>query len=157
MNFFSSDSLCQKAKLPFGLLLHPYKDLQTLPVITTSNIVRCRSCRAYINPFVSLIDVSRWKCNLCGRVNEVPEEFKSNPISKEYGKPEERPECVNSTVEFIAPSEYMSRPPQERFNLKNKPLGLMKKVTSKPLTSKLARRDPFCDVTNFLVTIQFEK
>ena len=133
MNFFSSDSLCQKAKLPFGLLLHPYKDLQTLPVITTSNIVRCRSCRAYINPFVSFIDVSRWKCNLCGRVNEVPEEFKSNPISKEYGKPEERPECVNSTVEFIAPSEYMSRPPQERFNLKNKPLGLMKTVTSKPL------------------------
>ena len=81
-------------------------------MITTSNIVRCRSCRAYINPFVSFIDVSRWKCNLCGRVNEVPEEFKSNPITKEYGKPEERPECVNSTVEFIAPAEYMSRPPQ---------------------------------------------
>ena len=80
----SSDSLCQKAKLPFGLLLHPYKDLQTLPVITTSNIVRCRSCRAYINPFVSFVDVSRWKCNLCGRINEVPEEFKSNPISKGF-------------------------------------------------------------------------
>ena len=42
----------------------------------------------------------------------MPEEFKSNPVTKEYGKPEERPECVNSTVEFIAPSEYMSRPPQ---------------------------------------------
>jgi len=108
----SSDALCQKAKLPFGLLLHPYKDLLTLPVITTSNIVRCRSCRAYINPFVSFIDMNRWKCNLCGRINEVPEEFKSNPVTKEYGKPEERPECVNSTVEFIAPSEYMSRPPQ---------------------------------------------
>ena len=30
----------------------------------------------------------------------------------DYGKPEERPECQNSTVEFIAPAEYMSRPPQ---------------------------------------------
>ena len=56
--------------------------------------------------------MNRWKCNLCSRINEVPEEFKSNPVTKEYGKPEERPECVNSTVEFIAPSEYMSRPPQ---------------------------------------------
>ena len=27
----SSDALCQKSKLPFGLILHPYKDLQTLP------------------------------------------------------------------------------------------------------------------------------
>ena len=69
----SSDSICQKSKLPLGLILHPYKDLATLPVITTSNIVRCRSCRSYINPFVSFIDVSRWKCNLCGRINEVPE------------------------------------------------------------------------------------
>ena len=51
-------------------------------VITTPNIVRCRVCRAYINPFVNFIDVSRWKCNLCGRINEVPEEFKSNPLTK---------------------------------------------------------------------------
>ena len=57
-------------------------DSNNILVITTSNIVRCRSCRSYINPFVSFIDVSRWKCNLCGRVNEVPEEFKSNPINK---------------------------------------------------------------------------
>ena len=27
----SSESICQKSKLPFGLILHPYKDLQTLP------------------------------------------------------------------------------------------------------------------------------
>ena len=42
----------------------------------------------------------------------MPEEFKSNPVNKEYGRPECRPECLNSTVEFIAPAEYMSRPPQ---------------------------------------------
>ena len=40
------------------------------------------------------------------------QEFKSNPVNKEYGRPECRPECLNSTVEFIAPAEYMSRPPQ---------------------------------------------
>lgn len=44
--------------------------LQQLPVITSNTIVRCRSCRTYINPFVSFIDQRRWKCNLCYRVND---------------------------------------------------------------------------------------
>jgi len=45
-------------------------DKQQLPVIQSSVIVRCRSCRTYINPFVTFIDLRRWKCNLCFRVNE---------------------------------------------------------------------------------------
>lgn len=44
--------------------------LQQLPVVTSSTIVRCRSCRTYINPFVSFLDQRRWKCNLCYRVND---------------------------------------------------------------------------------------
>ncbi len=44
--------------------------LQQLPVVTSSVIVRCRSCRTYINPFVNFVDMRRWKCNLCYRVNE---------------------------------------------------------------------------------------
>lgn len=43
---------------------------QQLPVITSNTIVRCRSCRTYINPFVSFLDQRRWKCNLCYRVND---------------------------------------------------------------------------------------
>lgn len=56
---FSSQSSC------FLLL-----SLQQLPVVTSSTIVRCRSCRTYINPFVSFLDQRRWKCNLCYRVND---------------------------------------------------------------------------------------
>ncbi|XP_041657044.1 protein transport protein Sec24A isoform X2 [Cheilinus undulatus] len=106
-----SQSLLNKAKMPLGLLLHPFKDL-SLPVVTSSTIVRCRSCRTYINPFVSFLDQRRWKCNLCYRVNDVPEEFMYNPVSKSYGEPHKRPEVQNATIEFIAPSEYMLRPPQ---------------------------------------------
>ncbi|XP_051734121.1 protein transport protein Sec24A isoform X3 [Ctenopharyngodon idella] len=106
-----TQSLLNKAKLPLGLLLHPFKDL-SLPVVTSSNIVRCRSCRTYINPFVSFVDARRWKCNLCHRVNDVPEEFMYNPVSRSYGAPHKRPEVQNATIEFIAPSEYMLRPPQ---------------------------------------------
>uniref|UniRef100_A0A2K5HR51 SEC24 homolog A, COPII coat complex component n=1 Tax=Colobus angolensis palliatus TaxID=336983 RepID=A0A2K5HR51_COLAP len=103
-----------------GVMNKPYKLLiygilfffQQLPVVTSSTIVRCRSCRTYINPFVSFLDQRRWKCNLCYRVNDVPEEFLYNPLTRVYGEPHRRPEVQNATIEFMAPSEYMLRPPQ---------------------------------------------
>ncbi|XP_048190039.1 protein transport protein Sec24A isoform X3 [Perognathus longimembris pacificus] len=107
-----TQALLNKAKLPLGLLLHPFKDLVQLPVVTSNTIVRCRSCRTYINPFVSFLDQRRWKCNLCYRVNDVPEEFMYNPLTRVYGEPHRRPEVQNATIEFMAPSEYMLRPPQ---------------------------------------------
>ncbi|XP_035382170.1 protein transport protein Sec24B isoform X1 [Electrophorus electricus] len=107
-----TQALLNKARLPLGLLLHPFRDLTQLPVITSNTIVRCRSCRTYINPFVSFLDQHRWKCNLCYRVNDVPDEFMYNPVTRSYGEPHKRPEVQNSTVEFIASSDYMLRPPQ---------------------------------------------
>ncbi|XP_034454974.1 protein transport protein Sec24B isoform X2 [Hippoglossus hippoglossus] len=106
-----TQALLNKARLPLGLLLHPFRDLQ-LPVITSNTIVRCRSCRTYINPFVTFLDQRRWKCNLCYRVNDVPDEFMYNPVTRSYGEPHKRPEVQNATVEFIASSDYMLRPPQ---------------------------------------------
>uniref|UniRef100_A0A8C5SH44 SEC24 homolog B, COPII coat complex component n=1 Tax=Laticauda laticaudata TaxID=8630 RepID=A0A8C5SH44_LATLA len=116
-NIPQTQALLNKAKLPLGLLLYPFRDLTQLPVITSSTIVRCRSCRTYINPFVSFIDQRRWKCNLCYRVNDVPEEFMYNPLTRSYGEPHKRPEVQNSTVEFIASSDYMLRPPQPAIYL----------------------------------------
>ncbi|XP_067899807.1 protein transport protein Sec24A isoform X2 [Heterodontus francisci] len=111
-NIPQTQSLLSKAKLPLGLQLHPFRDLSQLPVVTSSTIVRCRSCRTYINPFVNFLDQRRWKCNLCYRVNDVPEEFMYNPVTRSYGEPHKRPEVQSATIEFIAPSEYMLRPPQ---------------------------------------------
>ncbi|XP_052005623.1 protein transport protein Sec24B-like isoform X1 [Xyrauchen texanus] len=111
-NIPQTQALLNKARLPLGLLLHPFRDLTQLPVITSNTIVRCRSCRTYINPFVSFLDQHRWKCNLCYRVNDVPDEFMYNPVTRSYGEPHKRPEVQNSTVEFIASSDYMLRPPQ---------------------------------------------
>ncbi|XP_077388931.1 protein transport protein Sec24B [Festucalex cinctus] len=107
-----TQALLNKARLPLGLLLHPFRDLQQLPVITSNTIVRCRNCRTYINPFVTFLDQRRWKCNLCYRVNDVPDEFMYNPVTRSYGEPHKRPEVQNATVEFIASSDYMLRPPQ---------------------------------------------
>lgn len=107
-----TNSLLQKSRLPLGILIHPFKDLNHLPVIQCNVIVRCRACRTYINPFVFFMDSKRWKCNLCYRVNELPEEFQYDPVSKTYGDPSRRPEIKSSTIEYIAPAEYMLRPPQ---------------------------------------------
>ncbi|CAB0040654.1 unnamed protein product [Trichogramma brassicae] len=106
-----SNSLLQKSRLPLGILIHPFKDLNHLPVIQSVTIVRCRSCRTYINPFVFFMDSKRWRCNLCFKVNELPEEFLYDPATKAYGDPTRRPEVRSSTIEFIAPGEYMLRPP----------------------------------------------
>ncbi|XP_057650879.1 protein transport protein Sec24A [Diorhabda carinulata] len=107
-----NNSLLQKSRLPLGVLIHPFRDLNHLPVIQCNVIVRCRSCRTYINPFVIFVDNKRWKCNLCYRINELPEEFQYDPITKTYGDPTRRPEIKASTLEYIAPAEYMLRPPQ---------------------------------------------
>ncbi|KAH9490236.1 Protein transport protein Sec24A [Bulinus truncatus] len=107
-----NSALLNKARLPLGILIHPFRDLSQLPVIQSSVIVRCRACRTYINPFVVFTDQRRWKCNLCFRVNDLPDEFSFDPVSKTYGDPQRRPEVKSATIEFIAPSEYMLRPPQ---------------------------------------------
>ncbi|XP_068231086.1 protein transport protein Sec24A isoform X2 [Palaemon carinicauda] len=107
-----SKSVLSKARLPFGILIHPFKDLEHLPVVSCNTIVRCRSCRTYINPFVVFKGERRWECNLCFRVNDLPEEFQYDPVSRTYGDPSRRPEVKEATIEFIAPQEYMLRPPQ---------------------------------------------
>uniref|UniRef100_A0A3Q3WJG5 Uncharacterized protein n=1 Tax=Mola mola TaxID=94237 RepID=A0A3Q3WJG5_MOLML len=82
-----SQSLLNKAKMPLGLLLHPFKDLSVIP---------------QFNILISIIFL----------FSSIPEEFMYNPVSRSYGEPHKRPEVQNATIEFIAPSEYMLRPPQ---------------------------------------------
>ncbi|KAJ1352255.1 hypothetical protein KIN20_008550 [Parelaphostrongylus tenuis] len=107
-----TEELLKKSRLPLGLTLHPFRDMKNLNIIQTSTIVRCRYCRTYINPYVYLPDSRHWKCNLCNRSNDLPDDFSWDPNTKSFGDPGNRPEIKHPTVEFIAPSEYMLRPPQ---------------------------------------------
>lgn len=115
--------LLKKTKLPFGLLCWPFKDVQQLSIVTThKEIVRCARCRTYINPFCSILDQMRWRCNLCLRTNDIPQHFLQYLGSKDgdkqghYGHPEQRPEVLSSTIEYIAPPQYTTRaPPPVRY------------------------------------------
>lgn len=107
-----TQELLKKSRLPFGLTLQPFRNMKHLNVISVSTIVRCRYCRTYINPYIYLPDSRHWKCNLCYRINDLPDDFSWDPSLKVFAEPSRRPEIRNATVEFIAPSEYMLRSPQ---------------------------------------------
>ncbi|CAH8842219.1 unnamed protein product [Trichobilharzia szidati] len=112
-NVPSNSKLLTRCRLPLGLVMHPFRDLTNLHTIHTTTIVRCRSCRTYINPFVQFMDSGRrWRCPVCFLSNTVPDDFYYDPGTQTYGDPSRRPEIRSATVEFIAPSEYMVRPPQ---------------------------------------------
>lgn len=112
-NMPSNAKLLARCRLPLGLVMHPFRDLSSLHTINSKVIVRCRSCRTYINPFVQFLDSGRrWRCPVCFLANSVPDDFYYDPGTQTYGDPSRRPEIRSATVEFIAPSEYMLRPPQ---------------------------------------------
>jgi len=116
----SSASLLTKCSIPFGCIVHPLAKPETpdeqIPIVNfgPAGIIRCRRCRAYVNPFVRFSDVGRrWRCNFCDLINDVPPEYYSaldeNSLRKDLN---ERPELTRGCVEFVAPSDYMVRPPQ---------------------------------------------
>ena len=86
---------------------------EPVPVINAPQIIRCRRCRTYINPWVSFVDQgSRWKCNVCSLSNEVPSYFDWDSENRVRVDRLTRPELTHGVVEYIAPQEYMVRAPQ---------------------------------------------
>lgn len=113
----TNHSLLKKSKLPFSLVIQPYAALHDaedpIPVIPDQVISRCRRCRSYINPFVTFMDNGhRWRCNMCSLTNDVPQAFDWDSAAQKPADRALRPELNHSVVEFVAPQEYMVRPPQ---------------------------------------------
>ncbi|KAG5518123.1 hypothetical protein PMAC_003309 [Pneumocystis sp. 'macacae'] len=111
-----NNSLLKKSKLPFALTIRPFimltDDEENVPLVSDTIIARCRRCRSYINPFSIFIDSGhRWKCNLCSMTNDVPSAFSWGQQNKQADQ-WKRAELTHAVVDFLAPSEYMVRPPQ---------------------------------------------
>lgn len=133
----SSKSIQDESKLPFACIFKPfapneielssskdsvpdpnlssqYQNIQ-IPLVSfpTKDVVRCFQCKGYINPYCEFIEKgSRWACNLCRYINEVPTEYFSNLDSS--GKRidlQKRPELLYNSIDIIAPESYMNRPP----------------------------------------------
>ncbi|RCK63483.1 Protein transport protein SEC24 [Candida viswanathii] len=113
----TNSSLLKKSKLPLAIVVNPYNALkiddENIPVTSDTVISRCRRCRGYINPFVTLAENGRrWRCNFCNLLNDVPSAFDYDEISGQVKNKFDRVELNHSVVEFVAPKEYMARAPQ---------------------------------------------
>ncbi|KAI9868356.1 MAG: COPII subunit [Trichoglossum hirsutum] len=113
----TSHSLLKKSRLPFALIIQPYTSLHDaedpVPIVPDQVISRCRRCRSYINPYATFLDHGhRWRCNMCNLTNDVPQAFDWDAATQKGVDRWQRPELNHSVVEFVAPQEYMVRPPQ---------------------------------------------
>ncbi|KAJ6780897.1 hypothetical protein PWT90_05557 [Aphanocladium album] len=113
----TTNSLLKKSKLPLSLVIQPYGSLHddedNVPVVQDQVISRCRRCRTYINPYVTFMDHGhRWRCNMCNLTNDVPQAFDWDSAAQKTVDRWQRPELNHAVVEFVAPQEYMVRPPQ---------------------------------------------
>ncbi|CAG8551464.1 10705_t:CDS:10 [Dentiscutata erythropus] len=103
-------SLLSKSRLPFGLIITPYRSLkegdEPVPVITDTVIARCRRCRTYINPFVTFAEGGqKWRCNLCFLLNEVPSQFDWDIQTSQQANRWKRAELNHAVVEYVRPPQ----------------------------------------------------
>lgn len=113
----NNGSLLKKSKLPLALIVKPYRALtvedEQVKVTCDTSVSRCRRCRGYINPFVSLAENGRrWRCNFCNLLNDIPQAFEFDELTGTVKDKFQRVELNHSVVEFVAPKEYMARAPQ---------------------------------------------
>lgn len=113
----TTHALLKKSRLPFALVIQPYGSLHDVedpvPLVQDQVIARCRRCRSYINPFVTFLEHGhRWRCNMCNLTNDVPQAFDWDASAQKPTDRWQRPELNHAVVEFVAPQEYMVRPPQ---------------------------------------------
>lgn len=79
-----------------------------VPVVDfgAAGVVRCVSCRAYLNPFVDWVNNgTAWRCNLCGKLNDCG---KYQPLNPDGSR---KTELLHASIEIAAPGEYMVRQP----------------------------------------------
>jgi protein transport protein SEC24 len=114
-------AIAQACKVPLGGLLRPLApvgdDDEEVDTVQpgSAGIIRCKRCRTYINAFVHWVEHGRlWRCNICAQMNDTPAAYFCHLDEAGLRKDRfERPELSKGVVEFIAPAEYMVRPPQE--------------------------------------------
>ncbi|XP_017695952.2 protein transport protein Sec24-like At3g07100 [Phoenix dactylifera] len=114
----SSQSLLARWHLPLGAVVHPLAEVpdgEEVPIVNfgPAGIIRCRRCRTYVNPYVTFTDAGRkWRCNICSLLNDVSGEYYcALDASGRRCDVDQRPELSKGSVEFVAPTEYMVRPP----------------------------------------------
>lgn len=68
-----SQPILSKCQIPLGAIIHPLAPGVEVPQVNMGQvgIIRCKFCRAYINPFVDFLEGGRrWRCCFCYAAND---------------------------------------------------------------------------------------
>ncbi len=114
----NTGDLLTTSGMPLSIMVRPmalpHPEEAPIPLVDNGSIgpVRCGRCKAYMNPFMRFLDHLRFQCNFCSFVTEVPQEYMCN-IGQDGRRTDwtERSELCRGSVEYVAPAEYMVRPP----------------------------------------------
>lgn len=117
-----SESLRRQTELPLAMIGQPFAAQLDYIVPTvefeSSDIPRCRRCRAYINPSMLFSDGGmKFHCNMCQFSNSVPDYY-FQPIDATNRRIDwqTRPELSFGTYDIAAPPEYNGRKPPQPMN-----------------------------------------
>ena len=117
--FPSTKKLQRTLAVPLSLVVQPFASVYSYEEFPTANfgatnpIVRCETCRSYVNPFTEFLDQGhRFKCNMCGSLNATPQFYAGDiDASGQRVDKYQRPELCCGTYDIKAGTDYMARPP----------------------------------------------
>ena len=112
------ESQLNQLKIPIGVIISPssiYTKKGEFPLISygeDNEVPRCKNenCKAFVNPFIKIIDNDKWQCNICKAVNKMEDYFYKNEEEKEA-----KIELNNGSYEFLLNKSYWknNRPPNK--------------------------------------------
>ncbi|WUR05084.1 protein transport protein SEC24 [Vairimorpha necatrix] len=69
-------TIMKKSDIPFTVNISPELFNEEDIPISDEEIIRCSSCKSYINPFIQILSPGfKWKCNICLSLNELTSPF----------------------------------------------------------------------------------
>ena len=98
------ESQINQLKIPIGLYISPssiYSKKDEFPLISYGEIndpPRCKNinCKAFINPFIKIIDNFKWECNICKSINNIEDYY-----FKDEEEKKNKIELNNGSYEFL--------------------------------------------------------
>ena len=114
------ESQLNQLKIPIGLYISPssiYSQKDEFPLISYGEIndpPRCKNinCKAFINPFIKIIDNFKWECNICKSINVIEDYYFQNDEEKKN-----KIELNNGSYEFLLNKTFWkNEQPPNRLN-----------------------------------------
>ena len=118
-NIQEEEHLRSATKLPLGLTIQPFATLipddVEIPIIGSTSMdsgeeikppLRCRRCRAYVNPKFNFTYDSNVICNICKIKMQVNPEDASMSMNGTNGEVSSQLELTKGCVDFLAPAVY---------------------------------------------------